>query len=449
MLKFSITTLGCKVNQCEENIISESFILAGFIRAGNGDKANIYIINSCCITREAENKARHIASSIKKRYPDAITVLTGCYATRLKDETINNIDIYVPQTDKPYIVDICIKKAAGALTKINELDINKTKQKKNTVKIPIKNKIPNVRTAFKTRAQLKIQDGCKSFCSYCIVPYIRNTEYNMPPSEVLESLERLGKMGYSEVVLTGIHTGKYHSSDIDSKDFNFERLLKTINLYPFSTDFRIRISSIDPSELSESIIMLIKNSRLFVPHFHLALQSGSDKILRLMKRAYDKNLFIEKLKIIKQNIEFAAITSDVIVGFPSETQSDFEETFDILNHFDFYDFHIFKYCDRPGTAASSMTPKVSEKDKKERSIILHKLKKEKNNLYYKTNSGREAIVIAEKITFNSNGKAVLYGHTERYIEAAFEGTPDMLAKKIKVKLIEPAKNFDGMNAVII
>lgn len=443
MLKFAITTLGCKVNQCEEKQISALFANAGFIQTGLKDAADIYIINSCAITREAENKCRQIASSIKKNFPECLIALAGCYATRLDDEKIKYIDLYIKQSDKDNILDICLR----AL-----------KEKGDAPAVPPQEPAgcanhaagPHCGFSSRTRAQLKIQDGCKSFCSYCIVPYIRNIEYSMPPEKVIGEIDRLSKEGYSEIVLTGIHIGKYSTLDVYSNPFGFEQLLKMIDLYPFTREFRIRLSSIDPAELSESIILLIKNSPRFAPHFHVALQSGSNRILKLMRRAYSRGEFIEKIKLIKKNIELAAITSDVIVGFPSETPEDFEDTYKLLDELDFYDFHIFQYSDRPGTRAFSMEGKIGAAEKKERSARLHKLKYIKNRMYYNNNSGREAFVIAEKIiSTTSEGQAVLSGHTERYIEAVFEGTPDMIAKIVKIKLIAPSESNDGMNAVLI
>lgn len=443
MLKFAITTLGCKVNQCEEKQISASFLNAGFVQTGLKDAADIYLINSCAITREAENKARQIASSIKRRFPECLIALAGCYATRLDDEIIKHIDIYIKQSDKDKILDICL---LALKEKGNIPACNPHEAPGNTNHAPG----PHRGVSSRTRAQLKIQDGCKSFCSYCIVPYIRNIEYSMPPEDIIGGIDRLSKEGYSEIVLTGIHIGKYSTLDIYSNPFGLEQLLKMIDLYPFTREFRIRLSSIDPSELSESIILLIKNSPRFVPHFHVALQSGSERILKLMNRAYGRTEFIKKIELIKKNIELAAITSDVIVGFPSETPGDFEDTYKLLDELEFYDFHIFQYSDRPGTRAYSMENKVGAAEKKERSARLHELKYKKNRIYYNGNSGREAFVIAEKIiSTKSSGQAVLSGHTERYIEAVFEGTPDMIAKIVKIKLIAPSESNDGMTAVLI
>ncbi len=443
MIKFAITTLGCKVNQCEEKQISALFTNAGFVQAGLKDAADIYIINSCAITREAENKARQIASSIKRRFPECLIALAGCYATRLGCEKIKYIDLYIKQSDKDKILDICLR----ALTEKGSVPSFLPAEPSGCANHAAG---PHRGFSSRTRAQLKIQDGCKSFCSYCIVPYIRNIEYSMPPENIIGEIERLSKEGYSEIVLTGIHIGKYSTLDIYSNPFGFEQLLKMIDLYPFTREFRIRLSSIDPAELSESIILLIKNSPRFVPHFHVALQSGSERILNLMKRAYSRTEFIEKIGLIKKNIELAAITSDVIVGFPSETPEDFEDTYKLLDELEFYDFHIFQYSDRPGTRAYSMEDKIGAAEKKERSAKLHELKHKKNRMYYNKNSGREAFVIAEKIISTTpSGRAVLSGHTERYIEAFFEGTPDMIAKIVRIKLIAPSESNDGMNAVLI
>ena len=446
MLKFAVTTLGCKVNQCEEKRISALFAGAGFSETDLKDSADIYIINSCAITRQAEHKARQIASSIRGRSPEAVIVLAGCYASRLADEKINNIDIYVAQADKDKILEICLQylkenRPQSCKEQVSSDAAFPEGAHRSEVSGP---------PASRTRAQLKIQDGCKSFCSYCIVPYIRKNEYSMPPEEVIGEIDRLTARGFTEIVLTGIHVGKYSVKDIYGVDFGFEHLLKAIFMYPFSRDFRVRLSSIDPSELNERIIFLFKNSPRFVPHFHVALQSGSDRILKLMNRNYSRSEFIEKIKLIKDNIELPAITSDVIVGFPSETEDDFNDTYALLDELGFYDFHIFQYSDRPGTAASRMENKVGAAEKKARSKKLHELKYKKNSIYYKNNIGREAVVIAETIVSrDADGTAVLRGHSERYIETTFSGTPDMAGKMVRVLMLSPAEDGSGMLARLL
>jgi threonylcarbamoyladenosine tRNA methylthiotransferase MtaB len=446
MPKFAVTTLGCKVNQCEEKMISALFAGAGFSETDLKDAADIYIINSCAITLQAEHKARQIASSIRGRSPDAVIVLAGCYASRLAGETLKNIDIYVSQADKDKILDICL-----AHMKENPPRIRTVEAFGSAVLTDETHSVEfSAAPSSRTRAQLKIQDGCKSFCSYCIVPYVRKNEYSMPPEEVIGEIERITAKGFTEIVLTGIHLGKYSVKDIYGADFGFEQLLKAIYLYPFSRDFRVRLSSIDPSELNEQIIFLLKNSPLFVPHFHVALQSGSDRILKLMNRKYSRSEFVEKIKLIKDNIELPAITSDVIVGFPSETEDDFNDTYALLDELGFYDFHIFQYSDRPGTAASRMENKVGASEKKARSKKLHELKYKKNGIYYENNIGREAVVIAETVVSRgADGTAVLRGHSERYIETTFSGTPDMAGKMVKVLMLSPAEDGSGMLARLL
>lgn len=445
MPKFAVTTLGCKVNQCEEKRISALFAAAGFSETGLKDPADIYIINSCAITLQAEHKARQIASSIRGRSPEAVIVLAGCYASRLAGESINNVDIYVAQADKDKIVDICLRYLKENRPRSGDdgaaADVEAESAHHDEISVP---------ASSRTRAQLKIQDGCKSFCSYCIVPYIRKNEYSMPPEEVIGEIDRLTAKGFTEIVLTGIHVGKYSVKDIYGADFGFEQLLKAIDLYPFGRDFRIRLSSIDPSELNERIIFLFKNSTRFVPHFHVALQSGSDRILKLMNRKYSRSEFVEKIKLIKDNIELPAITSDVIVGFPSETEDDFNDTYSLLDDLGFYDFHIFQYSDRPGTAASRMENKVGAAEKKSRSKKLHELKYKKNSIYYNDNIGREAVVIAETVVSSaSDGTSVLRGHSERYIETTFSGSPDMAGRMVRVLMLSPAQDGSGMLARLL
>lgn len=425
--------------------MAELFRAAGFEQAGLRESADVYVINSCAITREAESKARQIASSVKGRVPGALVALAGCYATRLGGETLKNIDIYVAQEDKERIVEICMDylKAAGRLESAPGRDAGgENDAPRNSAAVDADSR---------TRAQLKIQDGCRSFCSYCIVPYIRKNEYSMPPEEVIAAIGRLVAAGYREVVLTGIHIGKYCVKDIYGGAFGFEQLLKAIDLYPFGGDFRVRLSSIDPSELSERMILLMKHSPRFAPHFHVALQSGSDRILKLMNRSYGRSEFVEKILMIKENIELPALTSDVIVGFPGETEADFEDTYNLLDELDFYDFHIFQYSDRPGTAASRMDNKVDPDRKKERSKRLHELKYKKNRMYYERSAGREALVVVEKAAkaAGEDGTTILSGHTERYVEAFFEGDGSMAGKMVRVKLLAASPDRPGMLATLL
>jgi len=438
MLKFAVTTLGCKVNQYEERLIVRAFTSGQMAEVTFRDDADIYIINSCAITKEAENKARQIASSVKGKKKECIVILAGCYATRLSGEEVKNIDILVGQADKNNIFKICIDfirsspSYSAMAGRISTADAPAAKLSYN-----------------RARAQLKIQDGCKNFCSYCIVPYIRNKEYSVPPAEVIEEIVSLNSEGYREIVLTGIHLGKYDALDIDGKKFGFEDLLKMLDIYPYPGELRIRLSSLDPSEVSEKIILLIKNSDVVVPHFHLALQSGSDKILKLMDRRYSREDFIEKIAMIEANIERAAITSDVIVGFPGESEEDFQQTFNLLNELPFYDFHIFKYCERPGTKAVGFEGKVSSDVKKDRSVRLHELKKKKNISYYEKNIGTPAKVIAEKVFIDKNGGIWLAGHSERYIETLFKGGSDLIGRTLDVKMSAISDFHDGMLAELI
>ncbi len=446
MLRYAILTLGCKVNQYEEKVISDSFSEYDLIRVVPESEADIYIINSCAITAEAESKARQTAGKLKRKYPDSIIVLAGCYATRLGLETVSCVDIYINQASKCNTGVICVE-ALAAMDGIHE-KFRSANLKKNNEDRPEKIFAPHAEGS-RARAQIKVQDGCKNFCSYCIVPFIRNEEWSKPPETVLCEISDAFKAGFSEVVLTGIHLGKYDAPDMDDKRINFEELLKLIDLYTMTlSNFRVRLSSIDPSEITEKSVLLIKNSNSLAPHFHLPLQSGSDKVLDAMNRRYNRKLFAEKIELICNNIDTPAITTDVIVGFPGETSEDFEETVSLLTELPVFDFHIFQYSDRAGTRASSMKPKVTPQEKKERSARLHELKKKKNADFYMKNIGREAFVIPEK-SVNKAGKTFLTGHTERFVETVFEGSADMECKMIKVRLTGLSGKEDGMTGEII
>ncbi|MEZ7890239.1 MAG: tRNA (N(6)-L-threonylcarbamoyladenosine(37)-C(2))-methylthiotransferase MtaB [Candidatus Wallbacteria bacterium] len=451
MYKFAIMTLGCKINQYEENLIASDFMNAGFERVEFKEPADVYIVNSCSVTAEAESKARQHLHRAARENSAAVIILSGCYATRLNGEKIDSVDLLIRQNEKKDLFKIFLDyiKNSGAdsgssyekaelCRKISEyIATNPVKYDGNK----------EHKTCSRARTQIKIQDGCKNFCTYCIVPYIRNVEWSKSPDDVLNEINSALKIGYYEIVLSGIHIGKYKSADIYGQPLTFEDLLKMIDIYGYNGRARFRVSSIDPSEITEKIVNLIKFSDVFVPHFHVALQSGSDRILKLMNRHYTSAEFTDKINMIAKSLDNPAITSDVIVGFPGETEEDFENTRNILEKLPFYDFHIFQYSDRPGTKASAMNEKISPDVKKRRSETLHDLKKKKNLEYYQKLVGRVSYVIAEK-TINSGGEVFLVGHSERYVETVFKGGEELIGKITKVKLTEISNINDGMRGII-
>jgi len=448
VLKYSIVTLGCKVNQYEEKQIAASFERSGFIPAGEDESPDVFTVNSCAVTSEAESKSRQAAGRARKKYPEAVVVLTGCYATRMGDEKLESVDVYVGQDLKGKTCEVMLgvlEAAQGESKRFSRL--LQMRREEECMKRPRTADGTAGKPAGRARAQVKIQDGCANFCTYCVVPFIRNREWSRPAEEVLAEIDSLVRSGYKEVVLTGIHLGRYSSLDIANREVAFEDLLKMIDLYDFSDKIRIRLSSIDPYDISEKIVAIIKNSEIFVPHLHIPLQSGSDAILKAMNRKYSRTQYREKVGMIFAALERPAITTDVIVGFPGETQADFEDTYNLLNEFNFYDFHIFQYSQRPGTEAAGFSGKVPAQEKKKRSQSLHDLKKLKNASFYKANIGTIARVIPEKIAGGgNNAETLLIGHSERYIESRFAGDPETLGKIVEVRLTSIADDFDGMCA---
>lgn len=454
MLKYAIVTLGCKVNQYEENQIAASFERSGFVRASDDAPPDVFVVNSCAVTSEAESKSRQAASRARNRNPGALVILTGCYATRLGEKKLDFVDLFVGQELKEKTCEVMAdmlaasRELSGRFPKLFRLAGRRAASAAPGGSPGAPGRTGAARQE-RARAQVKIQDGCTNFCTYCVVPFIRNREWSRPPEEVIAEMDALAKAGYSEVVLTGIHLGRYESRDFAGRALRFEDLLKMIDLYDFSKKIRVRLSSIDPYDVSEKIVHIIKNSGVLLPHLHVPLQSGSDGILKAMNRKYSRSEFREKIQMIFDVLERPAVTTDVIVGFPGETREDFEETCNMLSAHPFYDFHVFQYSERPGTLAAGFSGKVPAAEKKCRSRELHDLKKIKNALFYEANIGFAAEVIPEKIVrTGKNGLALLSGHTERYIEARFEGAPRTLGEPVKVRLAGIAKDFDGMDALL-
>jgi threonylcarbamoyladenosine tRNA methylthiotransferase MtaB len=364
MKKYYIHTLGCKVNQYESQLISEKFRKDNFEYAQKPEEADIIIFNSCTVTTDADKKCEYFLRKVKKMPNRPKIMLTGCAAKN------KNIDI------KNLFPNIEI------ITDKTKLFIEPQKQ---TV------------SGFDrhSRAFLKIQDGCKSFCSYCVVPYVRNTLWSKPENEVLSEIKNLVKSGYSEIVLTGIHTGEY--------DGGLSDLLEKIIKIPL--DFRVRISSVGLNDIDDKFIKLIEtNTEKICQHLHIPLQSGSDEILKQMNRNYSTKEFKKKVNKIMQILPDLALTTDIITGFPGETEKHHKETCDFIKQILFARFHIFRYSDRQGTKASTFENKVSINEIKNRSKDMFEIDSVKRKKFLNKNIGtkRKAVKIGENKALTDN-----------------------------------------------
>jgi len=414
-MTFSIYTLGCKVNAYESEFMTHLFTSYGYKLVDYEDNADIYVINTCTVTNSADNKSKKIIKNTRKNNPNSIIIVCGCYTQYKKGEieVIDDVDIVIGNKDKSKVIEYLEKYLANK-NKINTI-YDLKKQEFEDMEIKEFNS--------KTRAFVKIQDGCNNFCSYCIIPYVRGNIRSKKLETVIEEITNLVNNGHKEVVLTGIHTGHY-GSDINS---NLTTLLQEIS--KISGLERIRISSIEITELDDNFLKELENNKLIVDHMHIPLQSGCDKTLYEMNRKYDTKYFEEKINKIRSIRPDISITTDVIVGFPNETDEDFDNTVEFINKIKFSKLHVFPYSKRDGTKAAVMENQVDEKVKKQRARILLNLSKYLEHEYYIKFEGRNLDVLFET---NKNGK--YQGHTENYLEVEVSSDRDIRNEMHNVRL---------------
>lgn len=416
-MKFYIYTLGCKVNSYESRIMTEDLINAGYVEEkDNNIPADIYIINTCSVTNTADSKSLKLIRQAIKKNKDAIIVVCGCLA-QAKPETVNieGVDIVIGNKNKSKVSEY-----------INEYVKNKNKKTDIYDISNVEFETMKLNNFDKTRAFIKIQDGCNNFCAYCIIPYTRGSVRSKPREDILNEIDHLTLNGHKEIVLTGIHTGNY-GSEFDNYDFA-DLLNEIVKIKKLS---RIRISSIEITELNDRVLEIIKDNNVLVDHLHIPLQSGSDEILKLMNRKYDTKYFIEKINKIRKIRPDISITTDVIVGFPNETDKNFNETIETIKKVDFSKLHVFPYSKREGTKAATMEGQVKEEIKKQRVMELLKLSKELENKYMNKFIGKTLTFIPEVYK-----DGYLIGHTGNYLLIKLKGCEELLHKEVSVKLME-------------
>lgn len=390
-MKVGIYTLGCKVNTYESEYIASLFRNRGYTISSFDDICDVYIINTCTVTNNSDKKDKKIINHLREK--DACVVVCGCFVESHKDYNFDGIDIVIGNHNKSNIVDL-----------VEEYFINK-KQIKLLDNIMNAGFEDMAITTFesRTRAFVKIQDGCENYCSYCIIPFVRGRCRSKDKDKVISEITALVNNGYKEIVLTGIHTGNY-GSDINT---NFSSLLKEI--LAIKNLKRLRISSIEITELDDLFFELFKNP-ILCNHLHIPLQNGSDKILKLMNRKYNKDEFYEIVQRIRSVREDVSLTTDVIVGFPSENEEDFKENIDFIKKVGFSKVHVFPYSKRDGTKAARMDNQVDSNTKKIRTKELLNLSLELENKYYNDNIGKN-----EKVLIEKNDGDYSYGHTSNYL----------------------------------
>ena len=414
MLKF--ISLGCKVNSYESNALKELFFLKGF---KEDSKPDIIVINTCSVTAVADQKSRQIIRRERRNNPEAIICVMGCYSQKNAEYVKNKCgaDIIVGTSNRRKLVDFCVDFIKDKKQKI-AIDDNPRKftyESLGTVAIPNS-----------TRAYVKIEDGCNNFCSYCTIPYTRGVARSRDKDEVIDEISTLVEHGFKEIVLTGIHTAHY---GLDNNGCSFSDLVELICNIP--NLYRLRISSIEESEIDNKFIELLKKYSCIADHMHMPLQSGSPSVLKRMCRKYNVDDFINKVNRIREVRPNIAITTDVIVGFPGETEEEFEETFNFIKKVNFAELHVFPFSAREGTKAYSMPDQVDAKIKAERVDKLIKLSNELQSNFIKKFKGQELEVILEE---RNKTTGLLSGFTSNYIKLE-EDLPDEYIGKIhKIKV---------------
>lgn len=411
-LKIALHNLGCKVNNYEMDVMSQKIKEAGGIIVPFGEKADVYIINTCTVTNIADRKSRQMLHKAKKENPDSVVVAVGCYVETgiegvKKDECI---DLAVGNNKKAEIVEILDEflearneyddKTLGGTSII---DINKTSEYEDMTL----SELPG-----RTRAYIKIQDGCNQFCTYCVIPYARGRIRSRDMDDILAEIEGLVKKGCKEVVLTGIHISSY---GVDKGESAIIDLVEKIN--GIEGLERVRLSSLEPRIITRENAKRLGALKKLCPHFHLSLQSGSDSVLKRMNRHYTSADFKAGVEYLREAFENPAITTDIIVGFPGETEEEFEECRKFVEDINFYEIHVFKYSPRKGTVAAGMKEQLTDRQKSVRSDVLLNLTKEQSKSYREGFLGKELSVLWED-TEEINKITYVIGHTDKYVRVA-------------------------------
>ncbi|MCH5257231.1 MAG: tRNA (N(6)-L-threonylcarbamoyladenosine(37)-C(2))-methylthiotransferase MtaB [Lachnospiraceae bacterium] len=423
MKRIALHNLGCKVNGYEMDVMQQRLIENGYEIVQFDETADIYIINTCTVTNIADQKSRQMLHRAKKRNPEAIVVATGCYvqtdeAALIKD---TSIDLIVGNNRKKDIVNI-LEEYLMAKENNNLSPDDKTLQNKTVIDINHTDEYEEMQltsTRENTRAYVKIQDGCNQFCSYCIIPYARGRARSRREEDIMTEVSGIAAQGYKEIVLTGIHISSY---GIDRGGRELLQLLKKLN--EVKGIKRIRLGSLEAGIITEDFVKEISKLSRICPHFHLSLQSGCDDTLQRMNRHYTTREYLEKVEMLRKYYNKPAITTDVIVGFPGETEEEFMCTEKFLEKVNFYEMHIFKYSKRQGTRAAAMEDQISDNIKSERSNRLLQLSEKMSKSYRQSLLGEEVEVLFEDKK-EIDGRKFQLGHTRQYIKVAKETGKDL------------------------
>ena len=416
-------TLGCKVNHYETEAIWQLFKQNGYERVDFEQNADVFVINTCTVTNTGDKKSRQVIRRAIRQNPDAVICVTGCYAQTSPAEILEipGVDIVVGTQDRVKMLEY-VEQYKNERKPINAV--------RNIMKNRVYEEMDVPYFTDRHRASLKIQEGCNNFCTFCIIPWARGLMRSRDPKEVVKQAQQLVNAGYKEIVLTGIHTGGYGQ---DLKDYNLAMLLKDLEEQVIGLK-RLRISSIEASQLTDEVIEVIEKSKVIVRHMHIPLQSGSDTVLKRMRRKYTMAEYEERLLKLKKALPGLAVTSDVIVGFPGETEEEFMETYNFIKKHKYAELHVFPYSKRTGTPAARMENQIDEDIKNERVqrliALSDQLAKE-----YASQFENEVLEVIPEEPYKEDPTSGLYeGHTDNYLRVVFPATEDMLGKIVKVKI---------------
>ncbi len=418
-------TLGCKLNFAETSTIARDFTEKGFRKVGFQSPADVYVINTCSVTENADRETKTVVRSALKHNPDAFVIVVGCYAQLKPDEVshIEGVDLVLGATEKfkvtEYLNDLT-KKDFGEVhsCEINEADFF----------------VGSYSIGDRTRAFLKVQDGCDYKCTYCTIPLARGISRSDKLENVLQNAREIAEKGIKEIVLTGVNVGDYGKGEFGNKthEHTFLDLVKALDEVEGIS--RLRISSIEPNLLKDETIAFVGQSKRFVPHFHIPLQSGSNQLLGLMKRRYQRELYAERVASIKKHMAHACIGVDVIVGFPGETEELFKETYDFLNQLPISYLHVFTYSERPNTEAADMLGVVPIPERKRRNKMLRILSIKKQRAFYDSQLGNTLEVLFE----GENKDGYITGFTQNYVRVKTFWNPELVntTQTIRLKSID-------------
>ncbi len=416
--KVAFQTFGCKLNFAETSQISRQFQENGYEVADFKEIADVYVVNTCTVTAIAEKKCKTSIRAAIKRNPDAKVAVIGCFSQLKAEEIqeIDGVDLIIGNNEKHKLLEMITNRSLNADENCAYCDVKQMEK--------IDAFVPSYSSGDRTRSFLKIQDGCDYYCTYCAIPFARGRSRSDTIENIVKSAKQIASEGLKEIILTGVNIGDFGKQNGE----NFYQLIQALD--QVESIERYRISSIEPELLTDEIIEFVKNSKKFLPHFHIPLQSGSDKILKLMKRHYQRELFAERIFKIKELMPYSCIAADVICGFPGETHEDFQDAYQFINSLPISYLHVFTYSERPDTIAAKLENKVAVNIRRERSKELQLLSDKKKHEFYMQNQGLQLKVLFESDIHGG----FIFGFTDNYIRVKIATNKTFINKVVNVNL---------------